>query len=570
MFKLISVCVLLIFIVSQSMARENYRGYSGAPGRSTCANSCHGGSNGTVSLSGFPDLYNAGETYTLTISRDSGNSICNFNASCRLGTGTSNAGIISSGSGTTAYNVNGETNGVSLSSYYQTSATFDWTAPEAGSGQARLYIAAYQGSGTNGQTSDFTLIADEDIASEPDLGLGSWELIADGNSNGISEPAEEIELALTFENTGNATATSIDIELSTISPWANVIQGQASVQSLDPENQATADNNFVIQISSECQAIHQIIFNLAINCAEGNYSDELVLQIGERQIYWEDDLESEPFAWQHFALDEGVDQWHLSDADSNSPTHSWKFGESGTGDYDNFANGRLISSTIDLLPWSRLEFMHKIEAEISGSFPDSAYDGGFVEISTNDGFTWVQLQPIEGYNKYFRWLAGNGDPATHPFPGGTQCYSGEFDWQAASFDLEEYANQTVRFALHFGSDGGSGSAGWILDDFAISGYDDGTSIQNSLITPQTLSLQPAWPNPFNPSTNISYELRNTSNISAELFNLNGQMLRKIANRQRGPGQHIIRIDGNDLAAGIYIFRISTQTESYSQKLTLLK
>ncbi|MBU1983537.1 T9SS type A sorting domain-containing protein [bacterium] len=143
-------------------ARTSFRGYSGAPGHQTCASSCHGQAGGNVTVSGFPEAYTPSQSYLITIQRTSGNSINQFNGSVRAGTGSTNAGVITAGTGTEVYNVTGETNGVHLSSSNQTSATFNWTAPAAGTGTVQLYVGAYQGTSySSGLNTTIVQVSDE-------------------------------------------------------------------------------------------------------------------------------------------------------------------------------------------------------------------------------------------------------------------------------------------------------------------------------------------------------------------------------------------------------------------------
>jgi hypothetical protein len=99
----------------------------------------------------------------VTIGHSSGSTISNLNGSCRVGTGSTNAGTLTAGTGTATYNVSGETNGLHLSSNNLNSATFNWTAPAAGTGTVRLYIAGLQG-GYSGQNTRLVVVSNETAA----------------------------------------------------------------------------------------------------------------------------------------------------------------------------------------------------------------------------------------------------------------------------------------------------------------------------------------------------------------------------------------------------------------------
>ncbi len=159
-----TIAVLSVSLAAAAAARPSYIGYSGAPGsRGTCSISCHHVRDfaPSISVSGFPENYVPEQQYVITVSRTTGSAITQFNASVRVGDGSINAGTISPGTGTATYNHANETNGVHWSSPNRTSGTFLWTAPAAGTGPVRLYLAGLQGSLSSGADTLITLVANE-------------------------------------------------------------------------------------------------------------------------------------------------------------------------------------------------------------------------------------------------------------------------------------------------------------------------------------------------------------------------------------------------------------------------
>ena len=137
-----------------------YLGYSGAPGsRGRCAGSCHGPSDGTIVVRGFPGEYQPGETYIIWVSHDGGQLISNFNGSVRIGAGSETAGVIEAGWETVTYSIVGEENGVRLMTNYQDSCYFRWTAPDTGVGDVTLYVAGAQSELSSGPNSEFVLVS---------------------------------------------------------------------------------------------------------------------------------------------------------------------------------------------------------------------------------------------------------------------------------------------------------------------------------------------------------------------------------------------------------------------------
>jgi hypothetical protein len=132
-------------------------GFSGAPGSyGLCASTCHGVPGGTITITGFPARYQPGQTYTVKIY---GDSIRQFNGSCRVGTDTLNAGTITADYNTEVYNVFGETNGIHLLVPSSDSGAFLWTAPDPGVDTVRLFIAGEQGIMSIGPNTELVFVS---------------------------------------------------------------------------------------------------------------------------------------------------------------------------------------------------------------------------------------------------------------------------------------------------------------------------------------------------------------------------------------------------------------------------
>jgi hypothetical protein len=190
--------------------------------------------------------------------------------------------------------------------------------------------------------------------------------------------------------------------------------------------------------------------------------------IGQKVTYWSDSVENGDNGWTHSNVLGGFgDAWHISTEMFSSPTNAWKCGDQGTGNYPDLLDAGLVSPAILITPQSTLQFMHWMDSEISGTYPDSAYDGGVVEISA-DGGAFVQVFPNPSYPKHFRTTAGGGSPYTGPMPG-LACYAGTLPWAMQTVDLGAYANQTIQIRFRFGSDASTGREGWYVDDIQIRG-----------------------------------------------------------------------------------------------------
>jgi hypothetical protein len=183
-----------------------------------------------------------------------------------------------------------------------------------------------------------------------------------------------------------------------------------------------------------------------------------------------DNFESGAPGWTHSSPPSWGDQWHISTERAHGGTHSWKCGNTGNGSYANLLDARLISPVISSIPdEARLFFWMQIEGERSWAYPDSAYDGGILEISANGG-AFQQVTTMGGYPQTFRWRTGSGGAYTGPMPG-QPCWANDLSWVKESVDLQPYAGQSLQFRFRFGSDVSGTHEGWYVDDVSVLALD---------------------------------------------------------------------------------------------------
>ncbi|MBN2279043.1 MAG: S8 family serine peptidase [Candidatus Marinimicrobia bacterium] len=87
---------------------------------------------------------------------------------------------------------------------------------------------------------------------------------------------------------------------------------------------------------------------------------------------------------------------------------------------------------------------------------------------------------------------------------------------------------------------------------------------------QNFALNGIYPNPFNPSANISYQLSEESLVKVRVFNITGDLIVELINRKQSSGLHHITWNAANFAGGLYIVQISNEKLAISQKCLLLK
>ncbi len=92
--------------------------------------------------------------------------------------------------------------------------------------------------------------------------------------------------------------------------------------------------------------------------------------------------------------------------------------------------------------------------------------------------------------------------------------------------------------------------------------------------PQRFALGPNYPNPFNPSTIIPYQLTASSAVRLEVFNLLGQRIATLVDGEQSAGSHTATWHATDAAgravgAGVYIYRMTVGAESQTGRMVLI-
>jgi hypothetical protein len=106
---------------------------------------------------------------------------------------------------------------------------------------------------------------------------------------------------------------------------------------------------------------------------------------------------------------------------------------------------------------------------------------------------------------------------------------------------------------------------------------DGSKLEiadNDLI-PETFALHANYPNPFNPTTTISYDLPEQSQITLGIYDILGKQIKTLINQSQDAGSKIAIWDGTDnlgrqVSAGVYLYQIQAGAFTQTRKMLLLK
>ncbi|MBL7191616.1 T9SS type A sorting domain-containing protein [bacterium] len=138
------------------------------------------------------------------------------------------------------------------------------------------------------------------------------------------------------------------------------------------------------------------------------------------------------------------------------------------------------------------------------------------------------------------------------------AYAGQYPW---AIDYYDYFTFTKEGA----SDGVLGA----VEDWICSGEPFGGETISDII-PQKNALHPAYPNPFNAKTVISFELRDASEVSLVIYDVQGREVRSLVTGHLSLGEHEVVWDAEGMSSGIYFARLQAGDFTQTQKLLLIK
>ena len=248
-----------------------------------------------------------------------------------------------------------------------------------------------------------------------------------------------------------------------------------------------------------------------------------------------------PFLVDDFGPDPGDDE-----------TMTWQFFEDGTG----------------LEIWSGIE-----EDYYYGYYEYS--DTSEIEWSaTDDSITLIFMH--EGY--YYGYEESDTISLAYEVTDDMLSLSAEFDFCEMMGDDDYYyyydsLNCYDMFEMQFGI---TDIQDITLDFWMEMSYSGPLAIAGEIgLQPGQFKLHQAYPNPFNPTTTLKYEMGSAGPVSINVFDVSGHKIRSLYNGIQIPGLHKVRWDakndnGRSMSSGVYLFKVNVNGKTHTAKTLLLK
>jgi hypothetical protein len=201
---------------------------------------------------------------------------------------------------------------------------------------------------------------------------------------------------------------------------------------------------------------------------------------------------------------------------------------------------------------------------VSGTNIFAGTDGNGAFVSTNNGTSWTAVD--SGLTN--SWVSAFAVSGTNLFAGTS---SGVFlstksgaSWKEVNTGL---TNTNVLALSVSGTNlfAGTGDGVWrrpLSEITSVGAF--------STNLPAHFSLGQNFPNPFNPSTTIKFELAKSSMVTLSVFDILGRVVSVLVNERRNAGVHEVKFDGSNLASGVYFYRLQAGDFVQSKRLLILK
>ena len=87
---------------------------------------------------------------------------------------------------------------------------------------------------------------------------------------------------------------------------------------------------------------------------------------------------------------------------------------------------------------------------------------------------------------------------------------------------------------------------------------------------KSFEIKGSYPNPFNPTTNLKYEVEKAGNLKVTVHNILGQEVAELYNGYQSYGMHSITWDASNMASGVYYLTVQLNNQIENNKVMLIK
>ncbi len=446
--------------------------------------------------------------------------------------------------------------------------------------------------------------------------LNVLDLSPDPTGNGRFDRGEVCNVTYAIQNNGSIAATDGQVELHCDDPLVNVIMGSASCGYLEINSSFYSGTNpFLVEISPYTPTLHEIELIVLFTSEETTYSfiDSVSLSFTVGDLTQEDPTMEESglyYAYESFDTlysETPLFEWFEIDPEAGGPGAVLPF------TFDDQIITIMLPFTFTY--WGEDYIRISICADgwivpgVTSSIPADNYD--LPNIDDADGMVaglWDNLWNVNETGTVSTYYdSGNGlfyieyneimhqsgtipketfqivlcDPAVEPTTTGDSeiiIYYKTLHFYGINFSTSgiespdelngiSYSYNNINPVTAYGLTD-SMAIKWTTDPPFIVALEPDIATGKNI--PTMFEFNPPYPNPFNPTTTLSFSIPSNGQVELKVFNISGQIVYELMDRRLNPGNYSCQFDASKLGSGIYFARLLYNDLTSVQKLLLIK
>jgi hypothetical protein len=145
--------------------------------------------------------------------------------------------------------------------------------------------------------------------------------------------------------------------------------------------------------------------------------------------------------------------------------------------------------------------------------------------------------------------------------------NGDFDLSGAGDGVMDVSISGVSYVSLRNSVTLGGNSGSVV--FSLRRTDATLDVKNQAL-PKQVALSQNFPNPFNPSTSITYAIPSSGNVRITVYNLLGAAVTTLVNEKKEAGTHTVTLSAAGMPSGVYIYKLETGSVTLTKRMILMK
>lgn len=188
------------------------------------------------------------------------------------------------------------------------------------------------------------------------------------------------------------------------------------------------------------------------------------------------------------------------------------------------------------------------EVELRWGTATEVNNYGYDVQRTDTSYNWIVIDFVQGYGNSY-------SPKDYIYYDSTIIKNGKYFYRLKQIDFDgnfELTHDTVKVTV----------------DFITSVSDELNLVFDQ--QPESIILHQNFPNPFNPSTTISFSVKKNDHITLKIYTLSGEEVTTLWNRYTNIGIHYVKFNAANLSTGIYLYKLFTTGKVITKKLVITK